>query len=57
MRGQMSISVRFDEIEAAWRAVDQMYAMNFPLYTYKSGTSGPDELQLFEKKHGIRWLS
>jgi len=57
MRGQTAISVRFDEIEAAWRVIDKAYAMNFPLYVYKRGSVSPDELKSFSEKHGVRWLS
>ncbi len=55
MRGEQSISVRFDEIEYAWRIVDIIYAKHFPLYHYKRDTLGPKELETFEKKHGMRW--
>ena len=55
--GQTAVSVRFDEIESAWRVIDEAYTKNFPLYQYKRGTVGPDELKAFGKKHGVRWLS
>ncbi len=58
MRGEQSISVRFDEIEWAWRIIDTVRARNFPLYTYQCDTSGPQELEKeFEQKHGMRWRS
>jgi glucose-6-phosphate 1-dehydrogenase len=55
IRGEHSISVRFDEIESAWRIVDTIYKKHFPLYHYKRGTTGPKELKEFDKKHGMRW--
>ncbi len=55
MRGEQSISVRFDEIEYAWRVIDIVKVKKFPLYTYKKGSIGPEELKTFEEKHGMRW--
>ena len=58
IHGEQSISVRFDEIEWAWRIIDTVRAMHLPLYSYQCGTSGPDEVEtFFEKKHGMRWRS
>jgi glucose-6-phosphate 1-dehydrogenase len=58
MHGEQSISVRFDEIEWAWRIIDEVRARRFPLYTYACGSEGPTELETeFEKKHGMRWRS
>jgi glucose-6-phosphate 1-dehydrogenase len=55
-RGEKSVSVRFDEIECAWRIVDKIKAMQLPLYIYERNTSGPKELVTeFEDKHGMRW--
>jgi len=56
LQGENSISVRFDEIEIAWKLIDEAYQKNFPLYAYKRGTKGPDELKTFAQKHGVRWL-
>lgn len=56
MKGEQSISVRFDEIEYAWKIIDRVRAMNLPVYSYPSGSTGPKELvTLFEDKHGMRW--
>jgi len=57
VRGEHSVSVRFDEIEDAWKIVDDIKAKQFPLYTYQKKSSGPKELEDFNKKHGIRWLT
>jgi len=54
MRGEQAVSVRFDEIESAWKIIDKIKAMNFPLYRYKSGSAGPKEMETFAKKHGAR---
>ncbi len=57
MRGEHSVSVRFDEIEYAWKVVDALNAMHVPLYHYKRGSRGPVEVEEFELKHGMRWRS
>ncbi len=56
IRGEQSISVRFDEIEAAWNIIDRVRAMKLPVYEYACQTQGPTQLdERFEKKHGMRW--
>ena len=57
MRGEQSISVRFDEIEYAWKVIDAVKAMHLPVNTYKQGSSGPQEAEQFARKHGMRWRS
>lgn len=55
VRGEQTTAVRFDEIEYAWRVIDEVRERAFPLYTYEPGTSGPKEVEQFERKHGMRW--
>lgn len=55
MHNEQSISVRFDEIESAWRTVDSMQGVSASLYTYKPGSQGPQEITHFEQKHGMKW--
>lgn len=56
IHGEQSISVRFDEIEWAWRIIDKVRTFDFSLYTYPCASNGPKELEShFEKKHGMRW--
>jgi glucose-6-phosphate 1-dehydrogenase len=57
IKGEHSVSVRFDEIEAAWQVIDVIEQMRLPVYRYKKGTKGPEESINFEKKHGMRWRS
>lgn len=57
MRGERSISVRFDEIEYAWKIIDHIEAMNLPVHSYAPGSEGPEALKEFERKHGMRWRS
>ena len=54
-RGEQSISVRFDEIEYAWKLIDVIEQQKLPLATYKKGSKGPQEEQQFTQKHGMRW--
>ncbi|MCX5922181.1 MAG: glucose-6-phosphate dehydrogenase [Candidatus Dependentiae bacterium] len=55
MRGEQSVSVRCDEIEAAWRVIDTAKQKEVPLSSYTPGSSGPEAAELFAKKHGMRW--
>ncbi|MGB8366768.1 MAG: glucose-6-phosphate dehydrogenase [Candidatus Babeliales bacterium] len=57
MRGEQATSVRFDEIEYAWRIIDYIKEQDLPLSLYACGSTGPKESELFAKKHGIRWRS
>jgi glucose-6-phosphate 1-dehydrogenase len=57
MRGEQSISVRFDEIEYAWKLIDVVCAQKLPVYTYTQGSTGPQEEKQFTEKHGMRWRS
>lgn len=56
MLGETAMSVRFDEIESAWKIIDAAYAQNFPLYTYKKDSSGPVECHMFAQQHNKRLL-
>jgi Glucose-6-phosphate 1-dehydrogenase len=56
MRGEKSVSVRFDEIEAAWTIIDTVREKKLPVYSYAVASNGPEELYTeFEMKHGMRW--
>ncbi len=57
MRGEQSVSVRFDEIEYAWNIIDTIKKDNRAIYTYPCGSDGPKEIEQFNRKHGIRWIS
>jgi len=54
LRGEQSISVRFDEIEYAWKLIDHLAAQKLPLYRYEKGSEGPVEEIQFIQKHGIK---
>jgi len=53
MRGEQSISVRFDEIEYAWKLIDTIAAQKLPVYSYDQGSTGPQEEKQFDDKHGV----
>ncbi len=58
IRGEQSVSVRFDEIEYAWKIIDSVKAMNLPVHSYQQGSgTGPKEVEKFANKHGMRWRS
>ena len=57
VRGEQSISVRFDEIEYAWKVIDAIVAHKLSVYTYAQGSTGPQEEKQFTDKHGMRWRS
>jgi glucose-6-phosphate 1-dehydrogenase len=52
---QRSVSIRFDEIEFAWNIIDDIVAKKLPLYTYKQGLHGPQEMHDFFTKYNVRW--
>lgn len=47
IKGNNAVSVRFDEIEAAWRLIDQIKAQSLPLFSYEKGSKGPSALEEF----------
>lgn len=55
--GEQSVSVRFDEIESAWKIIDSIKKDQREVFSYPCGSNGPVEIEQFNKKHGIRWLS
>lgn len=57
IKGEQASSVRFDEIESAWRIIDQIEQKNIPLSVYQKGSDGPDIRIPFIKKHKMRLLS
>lgn len=57
LKGEQSVSVRFDEIEYAWKIIDSIKQLNPALYLYEPGSQGPEEKTDFERKHGMRWLT
>lgn len=56
-RGDQAVSVRFDEIEYAWKFIDSIDHTEIPLYVYRSGSTGPKELEDFAYNHGVRLRS
>lgn len=57
MRGEQAVSVRFDEIEYAWKLIDTIEAQKLPLFTYEKGSTGPQEEKQYTDKYGMRWRS
>lgn len=57
IKGDQSIAVRFDEIEQCWRIIDIIKSQEMPLTFYEKNSTGPDELEDFQKRHTMRWRS
>jgi glucose-6-phosphate 1-dehydrogenase len=57
IRGDQSYFLRSDEILESWRIVEKIkkLAKNKKLYSYKKGSSGPVELEKFDKAKKLRW--
>jgi glucose-6-phosphate 1-dehydrogenase len=55
MMGEQSVSVRFDEIEYAWKVIQEVESLHLPQYSYPQGSMGPKELVAFNNKYGVRW--
>jgi glucose-6-phosphate 1-dehydrogenase len=53
-RGDQSLFAGEDSVEAAWRAVDGVLDLKFPLPVYEPGTWGPSEAASV-LEHGDRW--
>jgi glucose-6-phosphate 1-dehydrogenase len=51
MAGDTAVSVRFDEIESAWRVIDAVYEKHVPLYRYARGSDGPVECHTLLHKY------
>ncbi len=52
---QISVGVRFDEVEEQWRIADEIIAKQFPLFAYEKNTKGPSQAALFAQEKGISW--
>ena len=57
IKGDQSLFVRNDEIESAWTIIDKVEAKKLKVHIYEKGSDGPKELDNFEKKHGMRWIT
>ena len=57
IKGDQSLFVRNDEIEYAWKIIDDIKAKKLKVYDYQKGSSGPKELSLFEKKNKMKWFA
>lgn len=55
IQGDQSVFVRNDEIEAAWKVIDEIKKKKYPLYLYKKGSTGPKELEEWSRKEKMRW--
>lgn len=54
IKGDQSAFVRSDEIEYSWKVIDKIDYKKFKLFTYKKGSSGPEQANKLNNKN-IRW--
>ena len=57
IKGERSVSVRFDELESAWKIIDTIKAQQGTVQEYPRGSRGPALADEFARKHGMRWRS
>jgi glucose-6-phosphate 1-dehydrogenase len=55
MRGDPTLFVRADEVEAAWRVYAGILERPPPLYSYPAGSWGPREAERLPEELGHRW--
>lgn len=55
IKGDQSVFVRNDEIEAAWKVIDEIKKRKHQVHPYTRGSTGPQELNNWSKKHHLRW--
>lgn len=59
IRGESSLFTRWDETEFSWKFVEKIYELweknNMPLYTYKSLSDGPKEMNDLLHRKNMKW--
>jgi glucose-6-phosphate 1-dehydrogenase len=55
--GEQSVFVRNDEVELSWGIIDKINFNKYPVYQYPVGSSGPKELEDWNKKYNLKWKS
>ncbi len=59
IQGDQSVFVRNDEIEAAWKIIEEIKKnikeRKVPLYAYAQGSKGPKELEEWSRKGKVKW--
>lgn len=53
LKGDQTAFTREDEVQNAWSIVDKI--KRGKVYKYKKGSTGPKEMEAFNKKHKITW--
>lgn len=55
IKGDHFAFVRSDEIDYAWKVLEQLKKIDCPLYIYQQGSSGPKEIELLDPERKIKW--
>lgn len=53
MKGDKTIAVSFEEIEAAWNCIAQIEMLKLPLYHYEISSAGPQEAQALSTSYQL----
>lgn len=54
--GDQTLSVRYDEVESAWKLFNPLLEKDITIYTYPAGTWGPSESSQLVAQNGRQWL-
>ncbi|MCG3124008.1 MAG: Glucose-6-phosphate 1-dehydrogenase [Phycisphaerales bacterium] len=57
MRGDHTLFVRNDEVEAAWRVCDPLIAGRVPVHAYPAGSWGPTQAQALVEADRYQWVN
>lgn len=57
LKGDQTLFVRADEVEAAWKLFTPLLEKNLPVRSYAAGTWGPKEADKLLMRDGERWLN
>jgi len=57
LKGDQTLFVRSDEVEAAWGLFTPVLEKNIPAHPYKAGTWGPEKADQLLTREGKQWVS
>lgn len=57
IQGDQTLFVHGDEVEESWKMYTPILKSDLPVYHYKAGTWGPDEIYDLPKRLGEQWLN
>ena len=57
LKGDQTLFVRSDEVEAAWRLFTPLLEKNIPAHLYKAGIWGPEKADQLLTREGKQWVN